>query len=514
MSNSDESDQGFYSARSHESEEDPVTKNASTDADPASPLMRTSTANERNRVLTEEENQLINEKIDRLVTVIQAGHQLHFSPDPQTGNFDVSIAHDRSDSNDGRSDVEADMVASPEDFGNMIRYGGGRRRVLSPNSALFDSTISSKVRSSFSSSAWGNALAAVDKSSAVEHESETQISPPVQKDMRGKVRGAVERDGQYITYMDKNDVKVATVASIPLDFDKPPRTLTPSIHSTGSDLDCSSPLFEKSLQALMRETGQEVPISEEASQGSRISGIGDSVSDWLDRVEIPPILGQQTDAARKRKDLNVFQDGGKYEMALERDRKPLTVSEALKDVSNLRRPGYLQHNSFAQNSQVNKPIGILARPRKSGPQKQSFGGATDAESRRSFIEAKGPVLVSNPNSRKKGFTTVHQKPTDTHSTPHIRRRRRKYPSPQISNLQDPNRTADYDLALARLEGRAPPQQYSPIRRYADETGLYGPNVLVEKRRLRHHQPKPVRLLPFGPSAAQRLEKTVAEGDDD
>ena len=516
MSNSDESDEGFYSARSHKSEEKPVTKDGSTDAEPVTSLMRTSSAHERSHLLTEEENQLINEKIDRLVAVIQAGRQLHFSPDPQTGNFDVSIAHDKSDSDDGRRDVEADIVASPENSGNMTRTGGRRRRVLSPKSALFDSTNSSKVMSSFSSSAWENILAPVDEHSAVEHESEAQISPSVRKNVPGEVGGAVRRNGQYITYRNKKGVKVAALASIPLDFNKPPPTSTPSIRSTGSDLDCSSPLFEKSLQALMRETSRDLPRSKEASQDLRSSGIGDSVSDWLEGVETPTILDEHTDAARKRQDFDVFQDGGKYEIALGRDRKLFTSSEALKDVSNLRRPGYLQHNSFAQTSNVNKMIGNPARSRKSGPQIQPFGGATNAESRRSFMKTKWPVLISNHNSRKKEeSTTLHPKSTDkTQSTPHIRRRRRNHPSPQKSNLQDPNRAADFDLALARLEGHAAPQQYSPIRRYADETGIYGPDVLVERQRLRHHQPVPIRLLPLGPSTAQRFEKAVAEGDDD
>ena len=516
MSNSDESDQDFYLARSHKTNEDPVTKDGSTNADPAAPLMRTSSANEWSHVLTEEENQLINEKIDRLVAVLQAGRQLHFSPDHQTGNFNVSIAHDRSDLDDRRSNVEAAIVASPEDFGDMTRTGGGRRRVLSPNSALFDSTKSSKVVSSFSSSAWEDALAPDDGRSTLEHGSGAQIPPLVRRNIPSEIRGAIRRDGQYITYVDKNDVKVAAVAPVPLDFNSVPRKSTPSIHSTGSDLDCSSPLFEKSLQALMRETSQDLSRSQEASHGSRSSGIRDSVSDWLERLEITPIVSEDTDAVRKQQDFNVFHDGGKHEIEVKRHRKPLTAGEALKDVSNLRHPGYLLHNSFAQTSQVSKSRGDPAHPRESGSQTQAFVGATDAESRRSSIEAIWPLLLSNHNSRKQErSTTRHQRSIDkTHSTSHICRRRRKYPSPQKSNLQDPNRTADFDLALARLEGHAPPQQYSPIRRYADETGLYGPDVLVERRQLRHHQPVPMRLPPFALSTAQRFEQAFAEGDDD
>ena len=516
MSHSDESDHSFFSARSHMSEEGPIIKDGSPDADPEAPFMRTSSASEQSRFLTEEENQALNQKIDRLVAVIQAGRQLRFSPDSHTGNVNISIAHARSDSDDGRSNVEADIVPSPESFGNVLRTSGGCQRIPSPSSVSFDSTEASEIMRNFSSSAWESAPTPAENRSAVEHVPEAQIPPPVRKDISGQVRGAIRRDGTYITYWDKNDVKVAPVASIPLDFNKPPRTSTPPIHSTGSDLDRSSPLFERSLQALMRQTSRDLPSSEDGSQAPWSSGIGDSVFDWLRRVETPPIWGKYTDAARKRQDFNIFQDGGKHEKALKGQRKPLTASEALKDVSNLRRPGYLQYNSFAQTSQVNKSIGNSARPTKSGPQIQPFQGATDAESRRSFIEAKWPVLMSNHNSRKKERpATPHpNSPDKIHSTAHIRRRRRKYPSPQESRLRDPKRNADFDLALARLEGHAPPQQYSPIRRYADETGLYGPEVLVERRRLCHHQPVPMRSLPLALSTAQRFEKVVAGLDDD
>ena len=495
------------------SEEGPIIKDGSTDADPAAPFMRTSSASEQSRLLTEEENQALNQKIDRLVAAIQAGRQLRFSPDPHTGNVDISIAHDRSNSDDGRSDVEADIVASPENFGNILRAGGGRQRIPSPSSVSFDSTDASEIMRNFSSSAWENALTPAVNRSAVEHAPEAKVPPPVRKDIQAEVRGAVRKNGMYITYWDKNNAKVAPLASIPLEFHKPLRISTPSIHSTGSDLDCSSPLFEKSLQALMREMSRDLTRPDGASQDSRSSGIGHSISDWLEHVETPTFWEEHSDAARERKDINVFRDGG---MALEGDRKPLTASKALKDVSNLRRPGYLQHNSFAQTSQVDKMIGNPAHTRTSGPQIRPVAGATDAESRRSSNEAKWPVLMSNHDSRKtERSTTLHSQSSGRlHSSLQIRRNGHEHPSPQKLNLQDLNRTADSDLALAKLEGYAPPQQYSPIRRYADETGLYGPDVLVERRRLRHHQPVPMRSLPLGLSTAQKFEKAVAEGNCD
>ena len=515
-SNSDGSGEGVPFAWSHDSDEDPVPKDGSTSADSTTPLLRTSSANERGHVLTEEDDRLMNEKIDRLVAVIQAGRQLHFSPDPQTGHIDVSIARDKPSSDDANNDVETDTIASPENFGNMIGTGGGRRRLLTPNSPLFDGTNVSEVRSTSLSSAWENVLSALEEFCALEQRSEAQVSPPVRENNPREVRAAIRRDGQYITYIDKDDVKVATVASIPLDFNKPLRTSTPSIHSSGSDLDCSSPLFEQSLEALIRETRRDVASSEEATHDSRSSDIRDSVSSWLERLETPPNLDGQTNAAGKRQDLHVFQEGGEDQLAPRRDRKPITAGRALKDVSNLRRPGYLQHNSFAQTNQVNKSIADPARPVISGPEIQPFGGAADAESSRSFIEAKWAVLMSNHNSRKKARSTrPRPKPTDTaHSTPHVLRRRRTCTSPQTSTLQDPNRTAHFDLALARLEGRGPPQQYSPIRRFADETGLYGPDVLVERRPLRHHHPMAMRLSPFGQSVARRLEESVVEADDE
>ncbi|KAK0509939.1 hypothetical protein JMJ35_007333 [Cladonia borealis] len=502
MSHSNESDQSFISARSDMSDD------GSTDADAAPPFERTSSATERSRVLTEAENQAINEKIDRLIAVIQAGRQLRFSPDPHTGNVDISVAHDKSDVDDGRSDVEADIAASPENFGNIIRTGDGRQRILSPNSILSDSTDISKIMRYHSSSEWEPALTLVHNRAAVKHVPEGQIPPPVLKRDPGEVRGAIRRDSKHFTYWGRNDVKVAPIASIPLDFNKPLPIATPSVHSAGSDLDCSSPLFEKSFQRLMRETSGDLPRSEDANQDSWSSGIGDRVSDWLERV---PVSRENTDATRKRQSFKVFQD-----KVLNRGRKSLTASKALRDVSNLRRPGHLQHNSFAQTSQVAKTIGNPVRPGKSGTQIQPFGGAANAESRRSFIEAKWPVLVSSHNSGRKGRpTTMHQKLADlAQSIPHPRQRRRKNPSPPKSSLQHPNRTADFDLALARLEGHAPPRQYSPIQRYADDTGVYNPDVLVESRRLRPCQPVPMRVLPFGLSTVERLEQEVTEGAGD
>ena len=483
-----------------------MSDDGSIDAAPAPPFERPSSVTERSRLLTEAENQAINEKIDRLIAVIQAGRPLRFSPDPDTGNVDISVAHDRSDSDEGRSDVEADIAASPENFGNIIRTSDGRRRIPSPNSVFSNSTDISQIMRYYSSE-WERALTPVHNRAAIKHVPKGQLPPPILKRDPAETRGA-RRDSKCITTWDRNDPKVAPVASIPLDFNKPLPISTPSIHSAGSDLDCSSPLFGKSLQGLMRETSRDLPRSEDGSQDSWSSNIGDRVSDWLERVPIP---GKMTDATRKRQVLKVFQD-----KVLDRDRKPLTASKALKDISNFRRPGYLHHNSFAQTNQVTKTIGNPVLPGKTEAQIQPFGGAADAEARRSFIEAKWPVLVSGHNSGRKGRpTTMHQQLTDlAQSIPQLRRHRHENPSPPKSILQDPPRTADFDLALARLEGRAPPQQYSPIKRYADTNGVYDPDVLVESRRLRPHQPVPIRLLPLRLNTVQRLEQAVAEGDGD
>ena len=489
ISNSDAFGEGSIIARSRDYEENPIHRDDSPFAD-STTLLRSSRANERSH-LTEEEDRLMNEKIDRLIAVIQTGCQLHFSPDPRTGNIDVSITRDNPNSDDSRSDVKVDNVTSPENSEHMIGTGGSRRKLPTPNLPLYDGSNPSESRSISLSSAWENVLAALEEYHALEPGVEARFTPPLRENNPSEVPAPDRRDGRYITYIDKDDVKVATVASIPIDFNKPLRKSTPSIHSTGSDLDCSSPLFERSLEALIEETTRDLTYLEEATHDSRSSDLRNSVFEWLERVETPPVLEEQTNAAGKRQSLQVFREGGKDQLAPKRDRKPLTASKALKDVSNLRRPGYLQHNSFAQTNQVHKSIADPARPAKSGPEIQPSGETADAESSRPFTEAKW-----------------------AESTPHIRRRPRKDPSPQKSTLQDPNRTAHFDLALARLEGRGSPQQYSPIRRYADETGLYGPEVLVERRPLRHHHPVPMLLSPFGHSVAQRLEKSVVEVDDD
>ena len=377
----------------------------------------------------------MNEKIDRLIAVIQTGRQLHFSPDPQSGHIEVSITRDKPNSDDGRSDVKVDNVASPKKSEHMVGTDGGRRKPSTPNLPLYDGSNASEARSVSLSSAWDNVLAALEEYYALEPGVEARFTPPIRENNSKGVSTPVRRDGQYITYIEKDGVKVATVASIPIDFNKPLRKATPSIHSTGSDFDCSSPLFEKSLEALIGEMTGELTSLDEADHNSGSSDLRDSVFDWLKRVETPPVLEDQTSAAGKRLGLEVFREGGKDKLAPKRDRKALTASRALKDVSNLRRPGYLQHNSFAQSDQVNKSIADPARPAKSGSEIQPSRGIADAGPRRPLIEIKWDESI-----------------------PHIHRRPHKDPSPRKPALQDPNRAAHFDLALARLEGRGPSQQ--------------------------------------------------------
>ena len=72
----------------------------------------------------------------------------------------------------------------------------------------------------YSSSEWERALTPVHNHSAIEYVPKGQILSPVLKYDPGEVRGVIRRGSKYIIYWDRNDVKVAPVTSIPLDFNK------------------------------------------------------------------------------------------------------------------------------------------------------------------------------------------------------------------------------------------------------------------------------------------------------
>ena len=448
---------------------------------------------EPSRVLSDEENEGLNDKIDRLMAAIQDGRQLRFSPDPETGEVNISAAYNKEELDDVESDLEALIAATPENFGTIIRPGEHRRRMRSINSIISVGSSSSQVRSRDSSNAWERAVAAANVRYALEHSSVVQGPTVIRRPLRPQLHGVDGNKGRYLAFMDKGKRKVSTISPIPIDFSKRPRATTPSIHSSGSELDCSSPLFEKSMKAMLKDTDGAAPDSGTQVELSEIQGLKDSISSWLQRVKTPPRGEKNENTKGKDRAFGVFEDDGGEISAVPKDIRPIPAVQALKDISNLRRPGYLQKNSFANDKALQDDS---VRPTHLGSPFQSFGGALDRESRRGFIEKKWPALLAgNKRSKKQNLIQTGPLSDDDPSSATNEPQRSQLPGDSTSAAQpaideDPERAAHFDFALARLEGRVPPLPSSPIQRYAIMKDVYGPDVQLESRRIRHYNPRP------------------------
>ena len=313
------------------------------------------------RLLTDEENEGTNRRIDRLIAAVDGRRPLHFAASAETGEIDIFA--DRYGQQTGQDEYE--LEPSPE----------------------------------------------------------TEIEIPQE---RGLVR---------------------TVQPIRLDFNKPLGASTPTIHSSSSELDTSSPLFGKSCKRILRDTYAEPPNSEfqrELPELPERSQLDEWAFVYEPRNEISPEARQLQSPSTTRKAFGVFEDVSNGESSSRRLKKPAARLKALNDISNLRRPGYLQFNSFAKDANTANHLTDTA----------VTGTASSMRSR----GAKGPE------------------------------------SPPLSI--DPVRQAHFDAALARLEGRALPVPPSLIRRHADSAALFDRDIQTEEnhRPLPLHSPTPVRPI--------------------
>jgi len=460
-------------------------------------------ADKASRILSDEENRVLDDKIDRLIAAIDDGHQLDFAQDPETGNFDISATR-YNDFSDAGS-LETRIAANAENFGNIIRPGDGRRILRSENSVLSSSHDS--VASS-GTNAWERAIAAANVRCALralEHGAAAQ-GDTVVKNFEAAKEAAKKELGRYVMFVGKNGPEIRAISPIPLDFNKPRGLKTPSITSNDTEADCSSPLYGKSTPAWLHEPRGESAEASSDGNASLEPRLKHSVPSWLESVE--PLPRAKSPKNQKNQDkpdraFGVFNDdgprGGPDSEEIPRDNP---AARALKDISNLRRPGYLARNSFADA----KPAATGQEPTlPARSSAKTFGGAMDREARRGFIESRWPGLLSHhkdisaaeaPEAHEGQHGEIEKFPVlaITHDT-----------SSAAQQPVHPNliRAAHFELALARLEGRAPPGQYSPIKRYAAKKGDYGSSVEVEHRPWPIREPKPTR--PFAKVSEQMVQ---------
>ncbi len=419
-------------------------------------------------LLSDEENARMNRKIDRLVAAIEDGHPIYFEPDAETGEVEVFA--------DSHVEVTDSEIV---------------RRIRSQHSLQYadsdDSWVSTDSKKS-SSNAWERAVAAANVRFALAQRGVDQVGTVVRKAFHSPETGRQARQGRQL---------VREVSPIPLNYCKPLRTSTPSIHSNGSEQDTSSPLFGKSCERILRETYAEPP-EWTFRRGSPENSHRDKWTFISEPRDLPSLEEPKPETfSGMERAFGVFQDGSNGESPGKKIEKSALHSKALKDVSNLRRPGYLHFNSFAKDTEDASGGRNSATPAAASP--IGFGGALNPQSRREYIKKKWPGLLGDRSdggmtelpgldgaARRRNEQAIGS-PIDEslYALSHART------SLVDSSLNaDPARQAHFDLALARLEGRALPPPPSPINRHPDWAALFDRDVQFEGS----HRPLPL----YGP----------------
>ena len=452
----------------------------------------------RHSLLSDGENERTNSNIERLVTAIDDGRLIHFEPNTVTGEVEISantysevIRHEVQE----EDELERDIAASPENIGRITSIGDGDRHMQSLNSLQSahstDSWVSTDSEEALSN-AWGKAAAAADTRFAQECGKVENELNAIEKPLRSPKRDIRVQCGRRL---------VRTTSPILLDYHKPLRMSTPSIHSNETRQDTSSPLFGKSCERILRQAYAEPPQSSFHREYDKNSQLGRSTN--ITEPRDLTSLGEVVRDARKGigRSFGVFKDRPDGESSSDQFGTSVLRSKVLKDVSNLRRPGYLQFNSFAKDE--GSAGDHSKRTARIAATSSNFGGSSNAKLRRAYINKRWPGLLSHRNNgsmtksprfdgvarRRNEQAVGHPIDKSLYALSHT-----AASGPESSLQIDSNRQAHFDLALARLEGRALPPPPSPITRCPDWAALYDCDIDIEgvSRPLSLHEPAPSR----------------------
>lgn len=514
-------EEDYHSALSHISQDDESSAGNLTNRPKSSSLIGQHPLAEPQRKevlgdISDEENERLNIKIDQLLAAVQQGRTLHFDPSAENGEVDIFAGPPDVHSSSGKRG-QKHIAASAPKLRNVIARGNRRqvvRSINSPTSARSGEASLSNIAREGHADEIDQALAEANSrlqrlsggsfddwetvSSTSSENPKTSSCPPTPRGIdinrrirRQELKAGEPRGRRFGRLLDPDVVEVhSDNYPLPLDYNKRPRSRTPSVESADSVVESSSPLFSRSSYAeLLRMVTP--PLSADIEKDS---GANESVLEWLEEMELP----QSLEVPKNKKGKGAF---GVFKDQTEPRKSEVkgTASQILKDVSNLRQPGYLKYNSFAQEK--GKAQGLEISPTGMLPA-QSFGkdtgqakaiamgassadivptessrGAMDPEGRRSHIESRWPELLTR---KPENPTLVAQNPISQNLI-----NEDQDPASQTTLNQDPldpnsDRAAHFEHALARLEGRAPPQTSLPPRHFGALDGRDTPAERHEK----------------------------------
>ena len=482
-------------------------------------IRTTQSENPWSRLLSDAENERLNGKIDLLVAALESGRQVNFDPNPVTGEIEVTAEFSEPSSDVRLNDSEAEITGFPRNFGHIISSRRQMNRsissVLPARSDIVhmyqdrhdssEKTTSTAAKpsnngrgSSFES--WENQIITGYEQPAEAQKTRKQQAMNIHKVLRRMEEWSSDPRGSRLARLSSGQVAIHRISPVPFDLSRNQQLRAPAVRSEGSGLDRSSPLFMKSYQRMDETAGSWTTESSHTGSQMRLQAFH-RVCTWLDQIQTPPQLNMQEQQGTKAGAFNVWRDTE----VESRNPKPATLtSQVLKDVSNLRQPAYLQYNSFA----MDKLRSADAKPDRSpAPSSQGFG-AVDELSRRAFISTRW--MDSHRVEASKAVRDATRRALLEPSPQRQRSNPEKDVAPKGFLEEDEERKAHFELALARLEGRAPPRPGFPILRYVNTRGLYGSDVEVDLRQVRYGQPRAVRCETDSPNLAEQLEQMTLE----
>lgn len=449
-------------------------------------------------------------RVERLAQAIDRGREIILIPSDEPGVIDV---------------FARDPAASNTNFPGSETSHCGRQRAYTP-------IISPEQRQDLED----HIRARIEAS---DNTNQTyQIQAPVRRERpEGVDPRRVHRHG-------RDGTQCHTISPIPLDYHRPRNIETPVVSDDDFTSNVSSPTRELAKRRfsvanhpieLRRNaestnavdgatfwypdtTPSRIPlpaqmvqpqqvVTNRSEQEEKQAGI----ASWLRSVKAALTPKKKSVAKKARKAHGVFRDNPPNG-SNKRGGPPTTRPDnVLRDMTNIRQPGYLVRNSFAQERLTQEcreekisvpprlkpnPAGIHSRTLE-GPYRQGPLPQTEFNSR--------PARRNALTSDRTGF--AGQLVNDTSSA----LERRSTTSSEACNLKHPQKSDDIhpavEFALARLEGRVSPPISSPIQRVADDGSLYGPDVELELGRLRLDHPQPSRRLSDG-EWTNRFEERV------
>ena len=495
------------------------------------------------------------EKIERLVDTIMDGRRLRFSPAADADGYTI-YAMQRPRSQQARVQTETEEANNPESENGLEQRISAHPQNFGQVTATLERTTTSDPTGSASGSASGSAhpqntervVANTGRSptpypTARESSPDENVDPVPEgsasygsspdnqfqsiRDWSSAVQEATSKgsivDGRLVITMGQAGVEFRTVSPIPFNIHKKARTTpgTPSISSHGSILDCSSPSFKQTCKAIAKQSYLDVaplpvpattaphPPSNNDKGNDDGSGLPDDGSD-------PGIPGDPGNP----EDIPIWEDTEEDEwediedddVNDEDNQDVVPNANVLRDIADLRQPGYLQYNSFYQDAKAKAEAEDATTANAGGP-------ASTVQRERPPITP--PDSAASPTT---SFFTTHENPEHDDDLADVLAALEGVvitdsPDPQASSSLIPRplkltRSQHIANTLAALEGRTDPtvNSPSPIQRFVRPGGYYNNDVLVENLGPRLRHPKPVRIFDATPMLAM-MEKQVIAGID-